>query len=48
MNNLEWIVPTVIVVIGAIVHIEVNLAILKNDIKWIKRQIGISVASSKP
>jgi len=40
MEHLEFLVPGVIVVVGAIVHIEVSIATVKNDIKWIKKYLN--------
>ena len=40
MDSLQYIIPGVIVVIGAIVHIEVSIATLRNDVKWIKRYLN--------
>lgn len=41
MEYLEVVIPSLIIVIGAIVHIEVSIATVKNDVKWIKHQINI-------
>jgi len=43
MTYLEFWIPALIMVVGGIVHIEVNLAILKNDIKWIKKELNKEV-----
>lgn len=40
MEYLSILIPSVVVVIGAIVHIEVSIAIVKTDIKWIKKQLN--------
>ena len=40
MEHLEVIIPSLIIVIGAIVHIEVSIATLKNDVKWIKKYLN--------
>lgn len=40
MEHLELIIPSLIIVIGAIVHIEVSIATLKTDVKWIKKALN--------
>ena len=40
MEHLELIIPSLIIVIGAIVHIEVSIATLKNDVQWIKKYLN--------
>ena len=40
MEYLKLIIPGLMIVIGAIIHIEVNIAMLKTDIKWIKKAIS--------
>jgi hypothetical protein len=40
MPHIEFWITAFIMVVGGIVHIEVNLAILKNDIKWIKKELN--------
>ena len=40
MEYLTIIIPSVVIIIGAIVHIEVSIAIVKTDIKWIKKQLN--------
>lgn len=40
MDYLILLIPSVVIVIGAIVHIEVSIAIVKTDIKWIKKQLN--------
>jgi len=40
MEYLPILIPSIIIVIGAIVHIEVSIAIVKTDIKWIKKQLN--------
>lgn len=34
-----WI-PGALIVIGAVIHIEVSIAELKTDIKWIKKKLN--------
>jgi len=40
MEYLVILIPSGIVVMGAIVHIEVSIATLKNDVKWIKKYLN--------
>uniref|UniRef100_A0A6M3LEX1 Uncharacterized protein n=1 Tax=viral metagenome TaxID=1070528 RepID=A0A6M3LEX1_9ZZZZ len=40
MEYLPVLIPAGIIVIGAIVHIEVSIAILRTDVKWIKRYLN--------
>jgi len=40
MEYLVILIPSSLVVIGAIVHIEVSIATLKNDVKWIKKYLN--------
>ena len=40
MEHLEVLIPGLIIAIGAIVHIEVSIATLKNDVKWIKKYLN--------
>lgn len=40
MEYLVILIPSCVVVIGAIIHIEVSIAIVKTDIKWIKKQLN--------
>jgi len=40
MEYLKIIVPGLIVVIGAIIHIEASIASLKTDVKWIKKYLN--------
>lgn len=42
MEYLPLLIPSFIVVIGAIIHIEVSIATVKNDVKWIKKQLNKS------
>jgi len=39
---MEWMqlfIPLGIAIVGAIIHVEVNMAIMKTDIKWIKNTL---------
>ena len=40
MEYLQYLIPGLVVVVGAIVHIEVSVAILKTDVKWIKEALN--------
>ena len=40
MEHLEILIPSLIIVVGAIVHIEVSVATLKTDVKWIKKALN--------
>ena len=40
MEHLEIMIPSLIIVIGAIVHIEVNITILKTNVKWIMKTLN--------
>ncbi|GAI06865.1 unnamed protein product [marine sediment metagenome] len=40
MQHLEVLIPCAVIAIGAIVHIEVSIATLKNDVKWIKKYLN--------
>lgn len=40
MEYLEYLIPLAVVVVGSIVHIEVSIATLKNDVKWIKKSLN--------
>lgn len=40
MEHLEIWIPTGIIVVGAIVHIQVNIAILKTNVKWIMKYLN--------
>ena len=40
MEHLEILIPSLIIVVGAIVHIEVNIAVLKNNVKWIVKALN--------
>lgn len=40
MEHLEILIPSLIIVIGAIVHIEVSIAVLRTDVKWIKKYLN--------
>jgi len=40
MEELSILISSSIIVIGAIVHIEVSIATLKNDVKWIKKYLN--------
>jgi len=40
MEYLLFLIPTFVVIMGAIIHIEVSIAIVKNDVKWIKKQLN--------
>lgn len=40
MEYLHYFLPTFVVIVGAIIHIEVNIATVKNDIKWIKSELN--------
>jgi len=40
MEYLIILIPTALAVIGGIIHLEVTIAILKNDVKWIKQYLN--------
>jgi len=40
MEYLGFLIPCSVIIVGAIVHIEVSIAILKNDVKWIKKALN--------
>jgi len=40
MEHLEILIPSIVIAIGAVVHIEVSIAILKTDVKWIKKYLN--------
>ena len=40
MEYLKIFIVPGLIIIGSIIHIEVTLAILKNDIKWIKKDLN--------
>jgi len=40
MEYLAILIPSGLIVIGAIVHIEVSIATLRNDVKWIKKYLN--------
>jgi len=40
VEYLIVLIPSGIIIVGAIVHIEVSIATLKNDVKWIKKYLN--------
>jgi len=40
MDYIEFLLPGLVITIGAIVHIEVSIATLKNDMKWVKKYLN--------
>jgi len=40
VEYLVVLIPSGIIIVGAIVHIEVSIAVLRTDVKWIKKYLN--------
>ena len=40
MYEFAALLPCIFVIIGGLIHIEISIATLKNDVKWIKNMLN--------